>query len=369
MLQAPTLKYTLTFMVAILLLGTILQVLFSVSFVQANNLQSSKALSSYGTLSYPANHSTSFVYRGTTLSIKIFFPSYADYKSNVFDVLKDLGIDTIRVYGAGFSEFNMENSDWATKLKAFLDLLGNNGVKVIFHEMADWRYLNSDTHPHARRTTRNPWPFGIALYDGIASSKAKIDALAGANSIGHNFLTDPRMPLWILLNEPFPDTTTDSGVSVLDWIKQIAAYMRAKGAKVTVGFPSLHGVTTPSLVLPLFRDYVDYIIFHWYGSGTYSSIYSSLTSEINAYKAELGSIPVKNLMIGEIGVQRSDATEQIRGESYKAYFQASLDAGMGAIFPFTLYDIYNIPETWGAITTTGEYFTKVTDQYKTYYKT
>jgi len=362
-LQAPTLKYTLTFMVAILLLGMIVQ-------VQSLNLGTT--IRSSGTITLDGSVSPGFTFRGTTLTIKAFFPGYADYKPNVFEVLKDLGIDTIRVYGAGFEEFNMlSNPDgWATELKAFLDLLGNNGVKVVFHEMADWRYLNSDTHPHARRTTRNPWPFGIALYDGIASSKAKIDALAGVNSIGYNFLTDPRIPFWILLNEPFLDTSTDSGVNVLDWVKQIADYMRSKGAKVTVGHPSIqHGVYTPSLVLPLYRDRIDYVIFHWYDAGTYSYIYSGLTSLINTYKPELGSIPVQNLMIGEIGFERSwsGVTEQIMGDTYKAYFQASLDAGLGAIFPYVLYDLKNSAETWGAIDSDGNYITAITDQYKAYY--
>lgn len=273
-------------------------------------------------------------------------------------MLKDLGIDTIRTFGAGYAEFIMDlNPDWATDLNNFLTLCKNNGIKATFHQMGDWR---------PGTPISNQWAFGIKPADGIAGAKAKIDKLAGNNALGINFLTDPTVPFWIISNECWD---FDQAV-YRDWHLAIADYMRSKGAKVTLGSPSVyHGVMTPSIVLPMYRDHVDYIIFHWYDAGSYDYIYTELTRVINTYKAELGPVPVNNLLIGEIGCQRtwSGVTEDIRGQSYKAYFKATLDAGMGGLFPFILYDVYGTTETWGAIAVDGTYFTKVTDQYKAAY--
>jgi len=340
-------------------------------------------ISSYGIIQYP-----NFIYQGTTTSIKVFYQKYIDYNPHAFEIIKDLKIDTIRVYGAGFSGFNMKNSDWAEKLSSFLDLCETHDVKVVFHHIADWRYGCTYDHPHVNigSSQPNPWPFGIEVSEGIAKSKAKIDKLAGDNSLGRNFLTDPTVPLWILLNEPFIDVYTNGNL-VLDWIREISTYMRSKGVKVAVGHPHLKpGYTDPSLVIPQLRGYVDYIIFHWYGGGTaveaqnkgesvFDAVYNAISNKINAYKTELGNLPVEDLLIGESGIQRyetSGATEETRGEYYRAIFQASLDTGIGGVFPFIFFDDYLKDGTitrWGAVYIDETYFTRVTDQYKKYYST
>jgi len=307
-------------------------------------------ISSYGIIQYP-----NFVYPGTTTSIKVFYQRYIDYKLHAFEIIKDLNIDTIRVYGAGFEEFNMKYSNWAEKLSSFLDLCENHGVKVVFHHIADWRYGCTDDHPHVKvgSSKPNPWPFGIEVYDGIDASKAKIDMLAGDNNLGHDFLNDPRIPFWILLNEPFFDVSTGTTL-VLDWVREIATYMRSKGAKVTVGFGSVnHGDAAPSKWVPLIRDYVDFVIFHWYGGKI--------------------AVDAQNAGESETGMRRDKGgTEETRGKYYRAIFKASLDARIGGVFPFILFDVYledSTISTYGAVYVDETYFTHVTDQYKTYYST
>jgi len=338
-------------------------------FVQAAN-QASTILRNNATISY----SPDFVSRGSTFSIKVFFPGYVDYKPRAFDILQDLGINTIRVYGAGFEEFSVDKPDWAEKLKAFLDLAGNNGIKVVFHQLGPWNDTDNDA-----------WAFGIRPQDGIEAAKAKIDALAGKNTLGYNFLTDSRTPFWILLNEPFLDYVANggTGVKIEDWVRAIGTYIHSKGGKATIGYGSIHhGDAAPSNWIPLIRDWADYVIFHWYAGGdavqaqnngqsVFDAVYNSYSNAIDGYLKEMtGYFGAARLMIGECGIERYDrsgATEETRGEFYRAMFQAVKDKGLGATFPFILFDIYNLSETWGAIATDGTYFTNVTNQYKMYY--
>lgn len=342
---------------------SLIALLFLISIVQATNQQPPITVSSYGTV----GNSAHFLYKGTTISIKAFLQGYGDYKSNIFTVLNDLGIDTIRVFGAGFSF----GSDYASA-KAFLDNCWSHNIRAIFHEMGDWEPTNYK-HDFNPNHTPDPWAFNIRPELGINDAKAKVDALENAGVLKH-----PAVPLWIISNECWYLNDLDSygGLTLLEWHLQLADYMRNKGVKVALGFPSInHGETTPSDVLPLFRDHVDYIIFHWYSYGAFSTIYSSLLNTINTYKQNLGPVPSSNLLIGEIGVQRSEATEQIRGESYRGYFGATFDAEIGGAFPFYLLD-QNSGESWGAIRATGEqipvnipedYFPALTDEYKAYY--
>ncbi len=356
-------------------LTVILLLICFLTVVKAENVQASTEtttiLQSTGNITYPPV-SAGFDFPGATLCIKVFYPGCIDYKSNIFTTLSNMGITTVRVYGAGFDKFLFSQSDWATQLKSFLDLIGSHNMKVVFHQLGSWK-----------DPSNNDWAFGIKPQDGITAAKAKIDMLAGNNSLSYNFITDPRVSFWIILNEPFLDYTTSNGVNIADYCRAIGTYIQSKGGKATIGYGSVEsGNATPSKWVPLIRDWADYIIAHWYpieealsaqniGQSVYNAVYNSFSSETERFFVQMnGFLPKDALLIGEAGIQRyenSGASEDTRGEFYHAMFQALRDKGAGGIFPFTLIDLYNVPETWGAIGTDGTLFTKLTDQYNAYY--
>lgn len=344
-----------------------------ISFIQPSIiLQASPAtLSSYGTISYP----TGFVIQGATLSAGHLHEGCINYVPNAFEIIEDLRINTIRIYGAGFSDWSMvHNPDtWDKSLDNFLALCSSHGLKVVFQEVG--------------RTSSNPM-FGIYPGEDIALSKSKVDRLAGNNNLGKNFLTDPRIALWILVNEPNLGDT-----NLLNWCREIGAYFKTKGAKVSaVGFADVNGDSRLQTWVPLIRDSSTHLVIHKYfawqaqdaqdsGANIFDTIYPLFKAILEDFKSIRGDIPLQNLIIGEVGLPRGEFrwtggritnfTEETRGPYYRAVFQACKDAGIEAVFPYQLFD-HRTPsrlETWGAVSLYGTYFIEVTDQYKAYYST
>lgn len=339
------------------------------SFTSVNTSQSawvtSSNFSSQGIVKNPSR----FVYRGATLSIKHFFSEYRDYIPSVFQIIGDLNIDTIRVFSAGFSEFSMENTtNWAENLEGFLESCGDYGLRITFSQLGG-------------RSKNDPM-FGIYPGENIMLSKSKIDRLAGNNSLGKNFLEDPRIPLWIVANEPdFNDT------NLLNWCQEIAGYIKQKGVNVAVGNPRIGYDISPRVVIPMIKDNVTHLIEHLYfwhevqtfqdtGQNIYEHVSPLFQECLNDCLAVMGDMPKENLLIGEVGLPRgyyerwgTNFTEDTRGEYYHSFLEVSRVIGIGGVFPFNLFDTSTPDgwEYWGAVGHDGAYYTKVTNQYRSYY--
>jgi hypothetical protein len=354
--------------------GSIFQILLIISLIQPTFGLSSPPdeilILSSGTINYP-NMEPSFSFQGTTLSIKHFHEGYRAYIPNSFEIIKDLKIDTIRVFSAGFKEFSLiDTPSWAQNLENFLTLCDSHGIKVIFHQLGGW---NS-----------NDPMFGIFPGEDIETSKEKIEMLAGNNSLGKNFINDPRIPLWIIANEPDlnqPSATPGAGISDMrDWCLQISDYIKLKGANVAIGNPRVEYYNDPSLVVPIIRDYVTHFIWHCYGYEVAIEAQNNGGSPYNAsykefeklYKDIIAqNISMQKVLIGELGMRRDvGGTEETRGKYYRAAFQSSVDFGIEGVFPFTLFDV-DVPgdiAKWGAIGLDLTYYTNVTNQYRAFYQ-
>jgi hypothetical protein len=116
----------------------------------------------------------------------------------------------------------------------------------------------------------------------IGQAKIYIDRLAGQNSLGHNFITDPRIVMWSIGNEANIGSATPSGFvwnSNGLWMREMASYIRSKGGEVS--FPHPYADTDQigrwkndwdslQWVAPAIDPYVDYMDWHLYGTGLFS---------------------------------------------------------------------------------------------------
>jgi len=340
-------------------------------FVQASGSSISRPVTSSGTIAYPST----FVYRGTNLGYPVLLPGYENYAPNAFQILQDLGINTISVNCGteGDLLWNIRiTPNWAQNLDSFLSLCDGYGIKVVFKTLGEAKYTTY---------------FGIVPGENISLAKNDIDKLAGNNVLGKNFITDPRIAFWIIDNEPDFDNAT-----LIAWEQEMGSYLMQKGANVAVCGSVRASHEDDSTWIPLVRDYSNFIVIHHYhlqivqkaqneGKDIFNTMYPIFKENIEVALSVRGDIPLSNIIFGEFGLLHGDVefqgyrynfSEETRGEYYRAVFQACKDTGIGGVFPFYLFDTLilaeGVVETYGAVALNGAYYYQnVTDQYKAFY--
>jgi hypothetical protein len=141
-----------------------------------------------------------FNLRGGAVASNCFVPSAANYYANSWQLLKDLGVNWIRVHGGvegDVNHFDMKNypDDWAQNLDYFLAEADSHGVKVSFETLGSPYGTLFGIRSPGYSDGSDP-----TAYTPISEAKAMIDQLAGNNSLGHNFIADPRVLGWVTSN-------------------------------------------------------------------------------------------------------------------------------------------------------------------------
>jgi hypothetical protein len=329
-----------------------------------------------------------FQLRGAGVAINCFHPQARNYQPNAWSIIKDLGINVIRVWGGVEGDIwhlniKEQSNEWAQNLDAFLTEADSNGVKVIFHQMGDdWGTLFGITPP----------PQGGGPYPPVSidEAKAMIDKLAGNNVLGHDFINDPRILGWRPSNER--DITDPY---VLQWSLEICDYIRSKGAKAWLASPRGQGgwwigedfhVTEPIL-----REHVDYLERHLYEiwdfnnlGKTYNDFYNYYTSVLQDHMINgRGIFPVENLILGEFGIWRGYGEDcgysgSFTDEERQTYYRAILDACKNVgIKNILFHDLFaqKIGPSWteyetpnyGIVDVDGSYFPLVSNVIKSAY--
>jgi hypothetical protein len=259
-----------------------------------------QTLASSGSIqSIPQNNSTIKSGSVQICSLKVGHPYYA---SNWAQVLHDLGINTLRLEaGSGGDSWktnmvdNAASDAWAYNLDSLLSTVANAGFKCYFQSLGDpfsggiFGIDDLNLSPFEPRypsltspNNHSGWTYS-STYNTYSTpislnvAKGYVDKLAGNNSLGHNFLTDPRIIAWTIGNECYIGTKNSNGSittnSIYAWITGLADYMRSKGAKVIANCPIIDA--TPNNgdswdqdfidTVPLFQNHADYIEYHQYG--------------------------------------------------------------------------------------------------------
>jgi hypothetical protein len=328
-----------------------------------------------------------FQLRGTGVAMNCFSPSARNYQPNAWEILEDLNINVIRVWGGvegDINHLNMHNypNEWAQNLDAFLTEADSHGIKVIFHNLGmSWGTLFGIVSPG---DTAGPVPA-----TPIDKAKAMIDQLAGDNVLGHNFIIDPRVIGWRTSNE-----VDISDSEVLRWNLELCDYIRSKGGKAWVASPrsgSWFSGEDFHVTEPILRGHVDYLERHLYEMGELAG--KDYTSFYNYYKNVLqnhmmdgrGTFPVETLILGEFGIWRgygSDCgysgtfSDEDRQTYYRAVLDAARDVGIGNVFFHDLFALkvgpdwteYETP-MYGIVDVDGSYFPLVADVIKEAYHT
>ena len=301
------------------------------------------------------------------------------YEPNAWTTLKQLNVNLLRIGGGSEGDvghFNMNNypNEWAQNLNSFLSTADSFGIQVYFNQMGNkYGTLFGIVCPQP------PTVIGTSISD----SKRMIDALAGNNALGHDFINDPRVFGWSVANE------VDLSNSVTySWVIQILDYIRAEGGKAWVGSPIESTITTNTWTLagqsdfnqiePMLRGHVDYLELHTYElnlvtqtinnkQDVYRTMYSFFSKEMQVLmvsEAKNGSIPVDHMIIAEFGITHDVYNDTVRSDYYRAMYQAAKDNGIKIICNFELWDnsnghgVLNAP--YGIIYLNGTYSGPVT---------
>jgi hypothetical protein len=321
------------------------------------------------------------------VALNIFHPSAVNYQPNAWAILKDLGINTIRIGGGVEGDLHHINiprypTEWAQNLDAFLSEAASHGVKVFFLMMGTkWGTLLGIVSPKPEE--------GVAGTP-IVEAKAMIDQLAGNNALNHNFITDPRLIGWSVSNE-----VNLSDPTVYDWNIQILDYIRSKGGKAWLSCPYIPDWQIQSSVIePILRGHVDFLEIHYYGvsvaadaqnagKDVYTAVYNWAKPLLQDFINGRGTIPIENLILGEFGIWRGYGAEMVsspvtftdetRREYYRAVYDAARDVGLQNI---SFHDCfaqksestgeYLVP-MWSIVDVDGTYFPLVADVIKAAY--
>lgn len=357
----------------------------------------SAQISSYGEIQYKS----AFLIKGTFVRLNtIYYCRTAakplSYQPNAWSILRDLGVNLIRVSGGSEGDvghFNMDKypSEWAQNLEDFLATANEYGIKVVFNSLGNqWGTL-----------------FGIVcpdIHHGIAGTpidkaKSMIDKLAGDNTLAHNFLTDERIPFWFVADEPdFNDPETR------DWCIQILDYMRSKGAKATVSSPWNSSIPNEypwlqrqdlHMFEPILRGHVDYFSINVFsghdaamraqqsGTSVYQAVYDYFKDVLTRYFIDgRGSMPIENLILGSFGIQHDyewyrgekiSVADQTVREYYQAVYQCARDLGIRNIINFECFaslraDGKYVEDKFWSIDIDGKYIESKTAVIQAYYK-
>lgn len=314
----------------------------------------SVSLSSTGKIEANIN---AFQIRGASVTSDVFVPTARNYNPNAWQLLKEAGINTICVCGGiegnalGLNINNNPNT-WAQNLDGFLSNAAAYGIKVYFGDLGD-------TYGSLFGII-NPGNNAVLPATSISQAKTMINALAGNNSLGHNFITDPRILMWITSNETPIDNPTifPDGTTILSWNLQLCDYIRSLGGKVTIGSPYVGDSDYDyTVTLPLIQGHVDYLDIHAYLlSQWYNTCNKNYTSFLNYYKNYLATAVVQpalqsgyslsQVILGEFGLWTGTGTDQgitatftdaERAVYYQAVFDAAKADGIQNVLFFTFF--------------------------------
>ena len=292
--------------------------------------------------------SSGFIIKAADTALNTIKPGDASYVSNWSSILKaTLGVNTLRLYCGGNGDVwhinMMKNPNtWAANLESLLSTVNNAGLKCYFYSLGDqW----------GGELGINDQATDIPATVDLATAKSYIDKLAGANSLGHNFVSDPRIAMWSVANE-VDFGSQSSPNSNYYWVISICDYIRGYGGKTTVPYARLGGWSDTYIpqTEPMLRGHVDYLETHQYGIWQLANQYSLGNNQYNwaGWKAWLktafqktmdgrGSFSVDQVLIGEFGLwlgSGSDAgltaysfTDQNRIDYYTNYFAALGEVG------------------------------------------
>lgn len=281
---------------------------------------------------------TNFQMRGADVASDVFVPTASNYNPNAWQLLKEAGINTICVFGDiegedGSLQININDypNTWAQNLNSFLSEAAQNGIEVYFQSLGDsWGNLFGIISPGETAGGLPPTP--------ITQAETMINELAGNNSLGHDFITDPRILGWVTSNE-----VDISNQTILNWNLQVASYIRSLGGKAWLGSPSVNGDYEFSLTLPLLQGNVDYVDIHAYLLSEFynNSNVMDYTSFFNFYKSYLETAVVQpalqngyslsQVILGEFGLWTGTGSDQgitanFTDAERSVYYQAVFDA-------------------------------------------
>lgn len=365
----------------------IFSIAFAVIFLSTPLVYSSSknlTIPAIGVIQYSA-----FYIRGAGVAMNVFEPSARNYQPSAWQILEDLGINVIRVWGGiegDINHLNIRNypDEWTQNLDAFLTEADSHGIKVMFHNLGmSWGTLFGIVSPGDTAGPAPPTP--------IDEAKAMIDQMAGDNPLGHDFITDPRVVGWRTSNE-----VNISDAAILSWNLELCDYIRSLGGKAWLSSPStfpsgnyFNGLSFQQTE-PLLRGHVDYLEVHlyevWdfdiYYSRDYTKMYNHMKNLIQNFMLDgRGAFSVDQLILGEFGIwigtgNEYGTPETFSDEDRQTYYQAYLDAcrDMGLknvalhdffsqIYPDGTYETPN----WGIVDVDGSYYPYVADVVKDAY--
>ncbi|MGD0645702.1 MAG: cellulase family glycosylhydrolase [Candidatus Bathyarchaeia archaeon] len=294
---------------------------------------------------------TNFEMRGAAVACDVFAPTARNYNPDAWQLLKEVGINTICVCGSVEGDtlqinINDYPNTWAQNLNNFLSEAAQNGIKVYFSDLGDsWGSLFGIISP---RVTAGGLPS-----TPITQAEAMIGELAGNNSLGHDFITDPRIVGWRTSNE-----LDISNETILNWNLQVASYIRSLDGKAWLASPNFSGDTEFSVTLPLLQGNVDYVEIHAYMLSEFynNSNVMDYNSFFNFYKsyletavvqpAQQNGYPLSQVILGEFGLWTGEGSDQgvtanftdaERAVYYQAVFDAAKADGIQNVLFYTFF--------------------------------
>ena len=139
------------------------------------------------------------------VDINFIVPGMAKYMPDWATNFKRLGLNTLRLVGGQYQEppINVWRSpNWETNLMNLLNIIESNDFKCFFDTMStfageEWA-LEPVNDPNYINDYQMAQPGHAVTFDLTRAHQA-IDKLAGNNNLGHNFLTDSRVTIFIIL--------------------------------------------------------------------------------------------------------------------------------------------------------------------------
>lgn len=344
-------RYLLAVLASLVLFISII----NVAPVFSQTLQFPSSLSDTGVIAYDRYN---FQIRGANVELDTFYPSSPNYLPDAWQLLKNLGVNTISVGGGGegdLAHFNMVNypNEWAQNLNNFLATASQNGIKVYFKQLGNkWGTLFNIVCPG-----------GSDPYTPLTTAKMMIGELAGNNSLGHDFITDPRVLGWVTANEP-----DIANYTTLNWNLQLCDYIRSLGGKAWIAQPYHNGVADWSIMKPLLEGHVDYLEVHQYMESTFYSnmnctaFYNSYVSALKwGIMSSLGSFSSSQIILGEFGIWIGEGTDAItanfteaqRQIYYQAVFEAAKAEGIQNVAFTNFNNELDSPASFGVINMSG----------------
>jgi len=332
---------------------------------------------------------SAFQIRGASVTLNCFSPTARNYQQNAWQLLKNLSINTVRVWPGIEGDWwhlgiKRYPDEWAQNLDYFLAEADEHGMKVMFLSLgSSYGTLFGIVSPG---DTAGPYPS-----TPIDEAKAMIDQMAGDNPLEHDFITDPRVLGWKTSNE-----VNIGDPVILEWNLELCDYIRSKGGKAWLSSPSTYvgGTFFEGLKFSetesLLRGHVDYLEIHLYEvrdfvnylDKDYNQMYNHMKNLIQDFMLDgRGDFSIDQLILGEFGIWRgygSDLgyTGSFTDEERQIYYQAVLDASRDiGIKNVALHDFfaqkytdgtYETPN-YGVVDVDGTYYPYVADVIKEAY--